>query len=59
MSSSSVFDCVPSCNATTHGFELLATIDGTDTKLVCSLAHEWTGNASLGGYIGSPHSSRL
>ena len=31
--------CVPTCNATTHGYELLATIDGTDTKFSCTLAN--------------------
>ena len=38
-SSSSISGCVPHCNATTHGFELLATIDGSDTKFSCSVAH--------------------
>ena len=28
--------CVPTCNATTHGYELLATIDGTDTTFSCT-----------------------
>ena len=47
--------CVPTCNATHHGFELLATIDGTDTKFSCNLAHQqysWVGAAALGGYLG-------
>eukprot|EP01050_Picozoa_sp_SAG11_P010975 SAG11_NODE_1132_length_5752_cov_8.739685_7_plen_272_part_00 len=48
--------CVPSCNATTqcHGFELLATIDGTDTKFSCNLANmlcSWVGAAALGGFL--------
>jgi hypothetical protein len=34
----SVSECVPLCNATHHGYELLATIDGTDRKYSCSLA---------------------
>jgi hypothetical protein len=58
--SSSVMECVPTCNSTTHGYELLATIDGSDTKLICSLAHglhSWTGDASLGGYIGNDFSA--
>eukprot|EP01051_Picozoa_sp_SAG22_P015728 SAG22_NODE_2099_length_3016_cov_3.513198_1_plen_818_part_00 len=55
-----ILTCVPACNATHHGFELLATIDGTDTKFSCNLAHglySWTGQASLGGYIGSDFES--
>ena len=54
--------CVPTCNATTHGFELLATIDGTDTKFSCNLAHglhSWMGAASEGGYLGSDFMSFL
>ena len=31
--------CVPACNAEHHGFELLTTIDGSDTKFSCNLAH--------------------
>ena len=45
----------PVCNATTHGYELLATIDGTDTKFSCNLANllfSWVGAAALGGYLG-------
>ncbi len=34
-----VVSCVPDCNVEHHGYELLATIDGTDTKFSCSLAH--------------------
>lgn len=30
--------CVPACNATTHGYELLATVDGTDTTSVLLFA---------------------
>jgi hypothetical protein len=52
-----IIGCVPACNATTHGYELLATIDGTDTKLSCNLAHNniysWLGHAADGGYIGT------
>ena len=50
-----ILTCVPACNATTHGYELLATIDGTDTKFSCSLADllfSWIGAAALGGFIG-------
>ena len=50
-----ILTCVPTCNATTHGYELLATIDGTDTKFSCSLAnllYSWVGSASLGGFLG-------
>jgi hypothetical protein len=46
---------VPACNAEHHGYELLATIDGTDTKFSCNLAHglySWMGAASEGGYLG-------
>ena len=47
--------CVPACNATTHGYELLATIDGTDTKFSCAISNllfSWVGVAALGGYLG-------
>ena len=37
--SADVASCVPACNAEHHGYELLATIDGTDTKFSCNLAH--------------------
>ena len=47
---------MPDCNDHHHGFELLATIDGMDTKFSCNIAHgmySWLGAASEGGYIGS------
>ena len=47
---------MPPCNAEHHGYELLATIDGTDTKFSCNLAHglySWMGAASEGGYLGA------
>jgi len=47
---------VPDCNAEHHGYELLATIEGTDTKFSCNLAHglySWMGAASEGGYLGA------
>eukprot|EP01050_Picozoa_sp_SAG11_P016231 SAG11_NODE_2190_length_3706_cov_28.760189_2_plen_664_part_00 len=50
-----ILSCVPECNATHHGFELLATIDGTDTKFSCNLANmlfSWVGAAALGGFLG-------
>eukprot|EP01051_Picozoa_sp_SAG22_P012604 SAG22_NODE_1326_length_4733_cov_7.209754_6_plen_537_part_00 len=50
-----ILSCVPECNATHHGFELLATIDGTDTKFSCNLANQlfsWVGAAALGGFLG-------
>ena len=53
--SADVASCVPPCNAEHHGYELLATIDGTDTKFSCNLAHglfSWMGAASEGGYLG-------
>eukprot|EP01050_Picozoa_sp_SAG11_P004502 SAG11_NODE_290_length_11190_cov_12.004872_1_plen_566_part_00 len=52
---SNILTCVPACNSTTHGYELLATIDGTDTKFSCNLANmlfSWVGAAALGGYLG-------
>eukprot|EP01049_Picozoa_sp_SAG25_P016785 SAG25_NODE_4015_length_907_cov_1.504950_1_plen_287_part_01 len=55
-SSAAIGDCVPVCNATHHGYELLATIDGTDTKFSCNLAHglySWVGAATEGGYLGA------
>jgi hypothetical protein len=54
--SADVASCVPPCNVEHHGFELLATIDGTDTKFSCNLAHglySWMGAASEGGYLGA------
>eukprot|EP01046_Picozoa_sp_COSAG06_P004267 COSAG06_NODE_177_length_21031_cov_13.839528_6_plen_230_part_00 len=53
--SADVASCVPPCNAEHHGYELLATIDGTDTKFSCNLAHglySWMGATSEGGYRG-------
>eukprot|EP01051_Picozoa_sp_SAG22_P011004 SAG22_NODE_1024_length_5987_cov_3.799932_4_plen_623_part_00 len=50
-----ILTCVPTCNATTHGYELLANIDGTDTKFSCNLANmlfSWVGAAALGGFLG-------
>ena len=50
-----ILTCVPECNATHHGFELIATIDGTDTKFNCNLANmlfSWVGAAALGGFLG-------
>ena len=61
-SSATISGCVPTCNATRHGFELLATIDGTDTKLTCNVAHglySWVGAASEGGYLGADASAFL
>jgi hypothetical protein len=55
-----ILTCVPACNATHHGYELLATIDGTDTKFSCNLAnmlYSWMGAASEGGYLGSDFAS--
>jgi hypothetical protein len=50
-----ILTCVPTCNSSTHGYELLATIDGTDTKFSCtvsSLLYSWVGAAALGGFLG-------
>jgi hypothetical protein len=47
--------CVPACNDTTHGYELLATVDGTDTRFSCNIANQlfsWVGAAALGGFLG-------
>ena len=47
---------MPECNAEHHGYELLATIDGTDTKFSCNLAHglySWMGAASECEYDGT------
>jgi hypothetical protein len=51
-----IVQCLPQCNTTTHGFELLATIDGSDSTFICNIEHgifSWMGPASDGGYIGS------
>jgi hypothetical protein len=59
-SSAAISGCVPTCNATHHGYELLATIDGTDTKFSCNVAHglySWAGVASEGGYLGHDSAS--
>eukprot|EP01045_Picozoa_sp_COSAG04_P005318 COSAG04_NODE_245_length_18929_cov_6.708391_4_plen_3740_part_00 len=58
--SADVATCVPACNAEHHGYELLATIDGTDTKFSCNVAHglySWVGAASEGGYLGADFAS--
>jgi hypothetical protein len=58
--STDVASCVPVCNLDHHGYELLATIDGTDTKFSCNVAHSlysWMGAASEGGYLGSDFAS--
>jgi hypothetical protein len=50
-----ILTCVPAGNATPHGFERLATIDGTNTKFSCNLANQlfsWVGAAALGGFLG-------
>ena len=47
-SSADIASCVPACDAEHHGFELLATIDGSDTKMSCELHHErysWVGSS--------------
>ena len=49
-------DCVPTCTADLHGFQLLLNIDGEDSKLSCELHHalySWVGAATDGGYLGS------
>jgi hypothetical protein len=58
--SADIASCVPACNAEHHGYELLATIDGTDTKFSCNLAHglfSWMGAAAEGGYLGADSAS--
>jgi hypothetical protein len=51
-----ILTCVPECAEASHGYELLATIDGTDTQFSCNvhnLLFSWVGAATLGGYIGA------
>ena len=51
-----ILKCVPVCNAATHGFELLANVDGLDTKFSCNLGnnlYSWLSTAAQGGYIGT------
>jgi hypothetical protein len=46
-----VVSCVPACNVEHHGYELLATSDGMDTKFSCNVAHDlyiWMGVPSQG-----------
>eukprot|EP01049_Picozoa_sp_SAG25_P012881 SAG25_NODE_1851_length_2258_cov_28.327930_2_plen_599_part_00 len=46
---------VPACTEHTHGYQLLATIDGEDSTLICQLHHglySWLGPAAEGSYIG-------
>ena len=41
-------DCVPRCNQTYHGYQLLLNINGEDSKMSCELHHElysWMGGA--------------
>ena len=50
------------CNASTHGDELLATFDGTDTKFSCSIVgglFSWMSPSESGGYLGSDVGSFL
>jgi hypothetical protein len=50
-----IMTCVPACNEAHHGYELLATIDGTDTKFGCNVANQlfsWLGAAAMGGFLG-------
>lgn len=47
--------CAPVCEAETHGYRLLAQIDGLETTMECSQhfgLYSWVGQASNGGYIG-------
>ena len=49
-------ECVPLCASDYHGFLMLLSIDGDDTKLSCELnrgLYSWVGAASEGGYIGA------
>ena len=46
--SADIATCVPACHAQHHGFELLATIDGSDTKMSCEPHRglfSWLGSA--------------
>lgn len=51
--------CLPQCNASSHGKVLLATVDGSDSSFQCSMSNRqlsWTGSGSgrvgAGGYLG-------
>eukprot|EP01045_Picozoa_sp_COSAG04_P004843 COSAG04_NODE_216_length_19953_cov_85.343558_14_plen_446_part_00 len=60
--SSTIGKCVPACNPEHHGYELLATIDGTDSTFSCKLAYglySWMGLSSDGGYLGQEFASFL
>ena len=51
-----VTDCVPWCDASLHGDQLLLSLDGNDAKFTCELRNEvysWVGPATDGGYIGA------
>ena len=48
-------ECVPECSERYHGFLMLLSIEGEDSKLSCELHHglySWAGAAADGGYIG-------
>ncbi len=46
---------IPECNEKVHGDELLATIDGNDSRLICMQFEGeflWRTGASRGGFLG-------
>ena len=51
-----VTDCVPWCDDSLHGDQLLLSLDGNDAKFTCELRnglYSWVGPATDGGYIGA------
>lgn len=54
-SSTDISNCIPVCDPSIHGFELLLTIDQSDIRVSCKLhagLYSWAGAVSEGSYFG-------
>eukprot|EP01051_Picozoa_sp_SAG22_P007248 SAG22_NODE_503_length_9694_cov_13.573736_4_plen_708_part_00 len=54
-SSTDISACIPMCDESVHGFELLLTIDQSDIRVSCKLhlgLYSWAGAVSEGSYFG-------
>ena len=54
-SSADISTCIPVCDESIHGFELLLTIDQSDLRVSCKLhfgLYSWAGAVSEGSYFG-------
>ena len=58
-SAADISSCIPACDESIHGFELLLTIDQSDLRVSCKLhlgIYSWAGAVSEGSYFGTDHS---